>query len=204
MILRISLIGEKVMNEGKRRKVKLRWVTPEMVSEKIMMQENDDNIEVDISFDHPRLQLYQLIRRCHDYITTETDKNLASLGSTQAQYQVLRILDDLDSVSMTKISKLLFRGKSNLTTLIDRMERVGLVQRVALEEDRRVSNISITPKGKRLHDKVAKHHRLFILEKLNGLSDSDVDDLLRLLGETVHSINPDGAIYNVDAQEKED
>jgi len=100
---------------------------------------------------------------------------------------------------MTKISKLLFRGKSNLTTLIDRMERAGLVQRVPLEQDRRVSNITITLKGKRLHDKVAKYHRSFILEQFNGLSDIDVDNLLQLLRKTAHSINPDGAIFNVDA-----
>ncbi|KUO63058.1 MAG: hypothetical protein APF84_11055 [Gracilibacter sp. BRH_c7a] len=199
------------MNEGTRSRIKLRWVTTKIAKEKIKAQkeinsikEVEDKLEPDISFDHPKLQLYQLIRRCHDYITTETDKNLASLGSTQAQYQVLRILDDLDSVSMTKISKLLFRGKSNLTTLIDRMERADLVERVPLEEDRRVSNIAITPKGKRLHDKVAKYHRFFILEKLDGLSDSEVDELLRLLEKAAHSINPEGAIFNADAQKKED
>lgn len=191
------------MIEGTRG-IKLRWVTARTAKEKIKLREDNDKFQEEISFDHPRLLLYQLIRRCHDYITAETDKNLASLGSTQAQYQVLRILDDLDSVSMTKISKLLFRGKSNLTTLIDRMERVGLVKRVALEEDRRVSNIAITPKGKRLHDKVAKYHRFFILETLKGLSDSEVSDLLLLLEKTAHSINPEGAIFNVDAQNNDD
>ncbi len=197
------------MIKGTRSRIKFRTVTARIVKGKNKLQEIDyldeieDKTEPDISFDHPRLQLYQVIRRCHDYITTETDKDLTSLGTTQAQYQVLRILDDLESVSMTKISKLLFRGKSNLTTLIDRMERAGLVQRVPLEEDRRVSNIAITSKGKKLHDKVAKFHRSFILEKLNGLSDSDVDDLLRLLEKTAYSINPDGAIFNVDAKESD-
>ena len=194
------------MSKETKNKTKLRWVTVKMAKEKIRPQESQVNeiLQPDISFDHPRLQLYQLIRRCHDYITTETDKNLISLGTTQAQYQVLRILDDLGSVSMTKISKLLFRGKSNLTTLIDRMERAGLVERVALKADRRVSNIAITQKGKRLHDRVAKYHRLFILEQLSALSDLEVEDLHRLLEKTAHSINPDGAIFNIDAREKED
>jgi DNA-binding MarR family transcriptional regulator len=191
------------MIEGTRRKIKLHGLTVKMAKQKIELLESDDILETDISFNHPRLQLYQLIRRCHDYITTETDKNLASLGSTQAQYQVLRILDDLETVSMTKISKLLFRGKSNLTTLIDRMERDGLVQRVTLQEDRRVSNIAITQKGKKLHDKVAKYHRLFILQKLDGLCDFEVDDLLKLLEKTAHIINPDGDIFNFDDQEKD-
>lgn len=159
--------------------------------------------ERDILFDHPRLQLYQLIRRCHDYLTAETDKNLSSLGSSQAQYQVLRILVDLESVSMTKISKLLFRGKSNLTTLIDRMQRAGLVERIALEEDRRVNNIVITAKGKELHDKVAKYHRAFIVDRFEGLSDQEVDDLLQLLQKTVRLINPEGVLFNEDERNKE-
>lgn len=197
------------MIERKRYIIKPDSVTARMAKKRNISKEiNDikeiDNIsEVDISFDHPRLLLYQLIRRCHDYITVETDKNLARLGSSQAQYQVLRILVDLHSVSMTEISRLLFRGKSNSTSLIDRMERAGLVERTHLKEDRRVSNIEITQKGRELHDKVAKYHRLFILEKFKGLSDQEVDDLLRLLGRTVHVLNPEGAVFNIDLQEKE-
>jgi len=159
----------------------------------------DDSEQSNISFDHPKLRLYQLIRRCHDYITAETDKNLMALNSSQAQYQVLRILDDLQCVSMTKISKLLFRGKSSLTTLIDRMERAGLVERISVEEDRRINNIVITPKGKKLHDKVAKYHRVFILEKFSGLSEQEVDELLKLLRKTALTLNPEGEIFNVDA-----
>lgn len=166
-------------------------------------KKNEEMAQVDISFNHPKLLLYQLIRRSHDYITAETDKNLISLGSSQAQYQVLRILDDLNCVSITKISKLLFRGKSNLTTLIDRMEKAGLVKRVPLEEDRRVSNIIITPKGKKLHDRVAAKHRNFILEKFKDLSDQEVEDLLQLLRKTVQVVNPEGALFNIDDQKSE-
>jgi DNA-binding MarR family transcriptional regulator len=83
------------------------------------------------------------------------------------------------------------------------MERAGLVERTHLKEDRRVSNIEITQKGRELHDKVAKYHRLFILEKFKGLSDQEVDDLLKLLGKTVHVLNPEGAVFNVDVQDNQ-
>lgn len=166
-------------------------------------QEGDTDI-VSISAHHSSLQLYQLIRRCHDYITTETDSNLAGLDCTQAQYHVLRILDDLGSASMTEISKLLFRGKSNLTTLIDRMERLGLVKRIPLEGDRRVNHIVLTPKGKKVHDKVAKYHRAFILEKFKGLSEQEIKVLNYLLGKTARLLNPSGAVFNVEVSQKGD
>lgn len=190
------MVKTKNVFTDKKIKVKLK-------KKKISPEEMDQLLAEEISYDHPVLLLYQLIRRCNDYITTETDKNLTILGSTQAQYQVLRILVDLNAVSMTKISKLLFRGKSNLTSLIDRMERSGLVERVSVEEDRRVSNIQITAKGKRLHDKVAKRHRSFILEKFKGLSDQEIEDLLQLLKKTAYVLNPDGVIFNVDAHEND-
>ncbi|MFZ7104256.1 MAG: MarR family winged helix-turn-helix transcriptional regulator [Peptococcaceae bacterium] len=138
--------------------------------------------------DHPYVVLYLWLRRCHDLITVKTDNNLLELNISQAQYHVLRILDDLGAVSMTEISKLLFRGKSNLTTLIDRMEKAGLVKRQADEEDRRVLKIEMTPLGQEIHDQVAKLHRSFLVDLFSSLTEEEIkqlNDLLKKLGKSL-------------------
>ncbi|MBT2230969.1 MarR family winged helix-turn-helix transcriptional regulator [Nonomuraea sp. NEAU-A123] len=53
-------------------------------------------------------------------------------------------------VGMTELSKLLHLEKSSLTGLVDRVERRGLVARVADPRDRRACQIELTPQGTQL------------------------------------------------------
>ena len=163
-----------------------------------MKKKQNDGMKLEsiesIAKDHPYIILYLWIRRCHDIITTKTDNNLSELNISQAQYHVLRILDDLGAVCMTKISKNLFRRKSNLTTLIDRMEKAGLVRRCPNEEDRRVLKIEMTALGKEMHDKVAKMHRPFLVNLFNGLTDEEITQLNNLLEKLCRTLGYSGSI----------
>lgn len=153
-----------------------------------------NEFQENIPRDHPYVVLYLWIRRCHDLITANTDNNLLELSASQAQYHVLRILDDLGSVSMTEISKLLFRGKSNLTTLIDRMEKAGLVKRQPDAEDRRVLKIEMTTLGKETHDQVAEAHRAFLVDLFSDMNEEEIVQLNILLHKLAHSLGHTGSI----------
>lgn len=165
-----------------------------MIDHKKQGKETDPNIPLN----HPSVHCYLLIRRCHDFLTAETDNNLASLGITQAQYHVLRILDDLGAINMSEISKLLFRGKSNVTTLIDRMERADLVERVSVEEDRRINKITMTKKGQEIHDSVAEKHRIFLFKLFQNLTEEEVQQLNGLLSKLAHYLKPKGYVFHED------
>lgn len=168
--------------------------TISMMGEKKQGKETIPNIPLN----HPSVHCYLLIRRCHDFLTAETDSNLASLGITQAQYHVLRILDDLGAINMSEISKLLFRGKSNLTTLIDRMEKAGLVERVPVEEDRRINKITMTKKGQEIHDSVAAEHRFFLFNLFKNMTEGEVQQLNGLLSRLAHHLKPKGYVFHED------
>lgn len=68
-----------------------------------------------------------------------------------------------------------------MTTLIDRMERDGLVQRVNNENDRRVKEIRLTEKGKELAPRVIAEYRPFLYQMMSCFSPDEQRVLTNLL-----------------------
>ena len=59
-----------------------------------------------------------------------------------------------EPLSMRELAEQLYLDPSNLTALVDRLEDLGLVQRQADADDRRVKRLVITEKGVRLSDEI--------------------------------------------------
>jgi DNA-binding MarR family transcriptional regulator len=68
---------------------------------------------------------------------------------------------------------------SNVTGVIDRIERLGLVQRTADPSDRRVRLLSLTPEGRRVRRKIDAE--LETVPALAALGPRDRSELARLL-----------------------
>ncbi len=82
-------------------------------------------------------------------------KRLAKLSAIQADQgiplshvQVLAMLEEVGSMSVSEISKRFGIAKPNITPLVDRLVNAGLVDRVRSETDRRVVNIVILEEGR--------------------------------------------------------
>jgi len=71
---------------------------------------------------------------------------------TPQQIGLLRMLDE--PMSMRAFAEDLSCDPSNVTGLVDRAERLGLVQRVLDPHDRRIRMLTLTPKGRRSRDRV--------------------------------------------------
>ena len=69
---------------------------------------------------------------------------------------ILLALADSDGVIMSKLGQRLFLEKSTMTGVIDKMEADGLVQRRSDLSDRRALRIYLTPKAKRLNERIFK------------------------------------------------
>lgn len=81
-------------------------------------------------------------------------KRLLHMDSIQAEHgiplshvQVLTMLNEQESLSVSEISRRLGIAKPNITPLVDRLLEMGLVDRRRDENDRRVVNIVILPQG---------------------------------------------------------
>jgi DNA-binding MarR family transcriptional regulator len=66
--------------------------------------------------------------------------------------------------------------------LTDELEREGVVQRSPSPEDRRAWIVSLTPKGRRSFEAMAKAHEEWLLELFGGLDEKAVQQLYAQLG----------------------
>jgi DNA-binding MarR family transcriptional regulator len=134
------------------------------------------------------IQAYLEIRKTHEAIHRHVSKKLAEWGLSIPKYGVMMRLYDHGALYLTELSNLIFRGNSNITTLITRLERDGLVERFN-GEDRRVKKIRLTAKGQALIPKVISEYRAFLdqmmTKALSGKSHRGLAKVLRQLRESI-------------------
>ena len=87
------------------------------------------------------------IRRFYRVVQHDGSKESKQMGLTSAQSHVLRTLYYMGPLSSVDLSRNLYVTASNMTGLIDRLEKKELVDRIRKEGDRRVTLITLTPSG---------------------------------------------------------
>ena len=102
-------------------------------------------------WDHPRYQaLLQLLR------SAETVWNASRLfferwELSPSQFNILNLLQDHPGgLSQSELGRLLITHRSNVTGLVDRLERRGLVRRQEAAADRRAYRVVLSPAGLKL------------------------------------------------------
>jgi len=105
--------------------------------------------------DNLGIHLFKAYFSIYKYLKkTFSDHHIENMNPTRLG--ILLALADQDGVIMSKLGQRLFLEKSTMTGVIDKMEADGLVERRSDRTDRRALRISLTPKAKRLNEKILK------------------------------------------------
>lgn len=91
-----------------------------------------------------------------DHLREKLERICAKHGITGGQYNILRILRGVypEGHPRCEISARLLERAPDVTRMVDRLEKEGLVERERSAEDRRLSLTRITKKGLKLIDKM--------------------------------------------------
>ena len=79
---------------------------------------------------------------------------LEPIGLTFVEYSVLRVLND-GSLSLSRLAEAAVRTTGGMTKIVDRLERRGLVERVADPADRRGVLVGLTGDGREISKKAS-------------------------------------------------
>lgn len=93
-----------------------------------------------------------------NWILSEMSAMMAPFGVTPAQYNVLRILRGSHPATLTcsEIGERLLDRTPDVTRLLNRLERAGLINRERSDIDRRIVEVGITEAGLELLKKMDK------------------------------------------------
>ena len=118
----------------------------------------------------------------------------AAYGITLPRFDVMAVLYGAqEGLSMGELSRRLMVSNGNVTGIVERLEREGLVRRRQRPEDRRSHLVRLTDAGRAAFEAMAAEHENWIASMLSELSEEETEQLYHLLDKAKRSIlNSDG------------
>lgn len=110
------------------------------------------------------------------------DRILGSLGISNSAGWALVHLERLgQGARQGELARAIGITEASLVRTVQQLEREGLVERIADEDDRRANRLHLTGEGRGLARKAEKRLIELRLDLLDGVSDADLDVAVRVL-----------------------
>ena len=110
-------------------------------------------------------------------------KELNKGSVSYAQFFLLGYLANENFLTMTDISKKMGHSTAAATGLVDRLEKLGYVQRLHASEDRRKVMVQITRKGIDLVERIREDITSSLVSLMVDLDQNEQDALLKTYGK---------------------
>jgi DNA-binding MarR family transcriptional regulator len=127
-------------------------------------------------------RVFVALLKAADFLSQDAEQLVKSAGLTGAQYNVMRILRGAGpgGLACSSIGERMISHDPDMTRLLDRMEKRGLISRERQTDDRRVIKTRVTPRGldllktldqpiRELHERQFRHMPAARLKVLAGL-----------------------------------
>ena len=124
-----------------------------------------------------------------------------------SQFNVLNLLHSHpEGLTQTDLGRQLLTHRSNVTGLVDRLEKRGLVQRKESSADRRVYRVVLTREGERLLASILPHYHQEAQHVWDGVPDKGVTDLLEALDHVTRNaanVRPERAMASASKRRRQ-
>jgi DNA-binding MarR family transcriptional regulator len=112
-------------------------------------------------------------------------EQLRAFGLSVAQFDVLAHVGGAEGITQQELARHLLVTKGNVTQLIDRMERCGLLVR---RQEGRANRLFLTETGRQRFAEVVPAHEAHIARRLDALPPEELSELHRLLRKLDRSL----------------
>jgi DNA-binding MarR family transcriptional regulator len=107
------------------------------------------------------------------------------------QWLIIKVLMENPGISQQELSELVFKDGASVTRIIDLLVKSNYLERKINKNDRRKSNLKITPSGKKIIENVQK----VVLENrrtaLNTVSEKDLETVQQVLVQIIENCKKD-------------
>ena len=141
-----------------------------------------------------------LVRKAHLSYTRAMELRLREHGVSISMWGFLRLLWEKDGLSLKECSQELSLSQPTTVSAMNNLERRGLIRRVSNADDRRVTNIFLTDKGRNLRREIIHYADETNAAAESGLSNEEVDTLKSLLLRFNASIELDIDSYYIKSE----
>ena len=139
--------------------------------------------------DRSSVRVWLRLLSCTMAVEKEVQRRFADLGMTLPRFDVLAALDrHPEGITMGALSQALLVSNGNVTQLVQKLARDGLVDMRKPPKDRRSSIVRLTDEGRRRFEQLARAHQDWIDEMIGGLDFTQRERLYVALGVLKTSI----------------
>lgn len=111
--------------------------------------------------------------------------HFAQFGLTPPQFQLLTIVNRLRQPTQRQLARELYVSFPNVTVMLDRLEKAGLVLRRPNAEDRREKRVEVSDRARSLLQRIWKVHQEQLDRVMGGLTENEQKGLTRLLNKMI-------------------
>jgi DNA-binding MarR family transcriptional regulator len=141
------------------------------------------------------LRLWLRLLSSTNLISTEVRRRLRTqFDVTLPRFDLLAQLDrEKEGLRLGELSKRMMVTNGNVTGLVERLMKEGLIRRESVDGDRRVGLVTLTRAGRAAFSRMAAAHELWLAELFAGLAPADIDLLMKGLAAVKHSVTAHAA-----------
>ncbi|TKD08349.1 MarR family winged helix-turn-helix transcriptional regulator [Polyangium fumosum] len=108
---------------------------------------------------------------------------------TLPRFDLLSNLVRENGQTLASLSRSMLVTAGNITGLVDRAARDGLVERRADPNDRRAWRVHLTPKGQLAFQRAERRHAARVSKLFSALSGNEMSSLVRMLDKVRHTLH---------------
>ena len=137
--------------------------------------------------DTPARRAVVSVVRCFGALARQMGPHYASFGLTPPQFQMLTVLNRLrgEQITQRRLGKELYVSFPNVTVMLSRLEKTGLIERTVNAADRRERFVKITNRGRKLLKKIWQSQPDQLERVTAGLTESERNALAQLLNKMI-------------------
>ena len=127
------------------------------------------------------LRVWFRFLRLHRRVSIAIAGELKAVGLSIPQFDVLSTLTEREGLTQQELAERLYVTKGNVSGLVDRLVEAGLVERRAIEGDRRSHALHLTGKGQELARQGIAAQQDYVRRTLGRLPHNDLAELERVV-----------------------
>lgn len=132
--------------------------------------------------------VYRLLMEIYLMLDDGDRRVLRAFDLTNRQYHTLVHLAPGTRRNLTELADLLICDKSNVTGLVERLVRDGMLQRRRSRRDRRYLEVQLTEKSTVVREQAMQSHARSVQERFSGLTPEEIGTLESLLAKLASTL----------------
>lgn len=131
-------------------------------------------------------RLWVIFHQTHDLLGKYEDKVLEDAHLTKEQHLILWLIEFMtdgndNPVILSDLASSLFRNLNSVSTIVNRMEKNGLIKKYRDLPDQRAIRLVVTPKGKEAFRNAIIPNGLLIKEVFSAFSEDEMATLITFI-----------------------